>query len=73
MSVEGWKSRMAWAYRDWTRLWNAKLELNAHAVPITYLGGDGKQYVAIVAAGASEIDGADTPDAQALVAFALLR
>jgi len=63
----------AFSSRTGAELWNAKLELNAHAVPITYLGGDGKQYVAIVAAGASEIDGADTPDAQALVAFALLR
>jgi quinoprotein glucose dehydrogenase len=63
----------AFSSRTGAELWAAKLELNAHAVPITYLGGDGKQYVAIVAAGAGEIDGADTPDAQALVAFALPR
>jgi hypothetical protein len=44
---------------------------SAHAVPITYLGADGKQYVAIVAAGASAIDGGESPEAQALVAFAL--
>jgi quinoprotein glucose dehydrogenase len=61
----------AFSSRTGAELWTAKLELNAHAVPITYLGGDGRQYVAIVAAGAGEIDGADTSDAQALVAFAL--
>jgi quinoprotein glucose dehydrogenase len=63
----------AFSSRTGAELWTAKLELNAHAVPITYLGGDGKQYVAIVAAGAGEIDGDGTPDAQALVAFALPR
>jgi len=63
----------AFSSRTGAELWAAKLELNAHAVPITYLGRDGKQYVAIVAAGASEIDGEDMPDAQALVAFALPR
>jgi quinoprotein glucose dehydrogenase len=57
--------------RTGAELWAAKLELSAHAVPITYLGADGKQYVAIVAAGASAIDGSESPDAQALVAFAL--
>ncbi|HUL83742.1 MAG TPA: PQQ-binding-like beta-propeller repeat protein [Gammaproteobacteria bacterium] len=61
----------AFGSRTGLELWAAKLELNAHAVPITYLGRDAKQYVAIVAAGASEIDGEDMPDAQALVAFAL--
>ena len=30
-------------------LWVAKLDRNANADPITYLGKDGKQYVAIVA------------------------
>jgi quinoprotein glucose dehydrogenase len=63
----------AFSSRTGAELWAVKLELNAHAVPITYLGGDGKQYVAIVAAGAGEIDGADAADAQALVAFALPR
>jgi quinoprotein glucose dehydrogenase len=61
----------AFSSRTGAELWAAKLELSAHAVPITYLGAGGKQYVAIVAAGAGAIDGADMPDAQALVAFAL--
>jgi glucose dehydrogenase len=45
--------------------------MSAHAVPVTYLGGDGKQYVAIVAAGAAAIDEREPPDAQALIAYAL--
>jgi glucose dehydrogenase len=45
--------------------------LSAHAVPITYLGSDGKQYVAIVAAGGAAIDDAGAPDAQSLIAYAL--
>ena len=61
----------AFSSRTGAELWAAKLELSAHAVPITYLGADGKQYVAIVAAGASAIDGAESPEGQALVAFAL--
>ena len=32
-------------------LWVTNLEFSAHSVPITYLGKDGKQYVAIVEAG----------------------
>ena len=52
-------------------LWVAPLPMSAHAVPITYMGRNGKQYVAIVAAGASAIDDAVAPDASALVVFAL--
>jgi quinoprotein glucose dehydrogenase len=61
----------AFSSRTGAELWAAKLELSAHAVPITYVGPDGKQYVAIVAAGASAIDDADSPEGQALVSFAL--
>jgi len=32
-----------------TLLWEAQLEGNANANPMTYLGGDGRQYVAVVA------------------------
>ncbi len=45
--------------------------MSAHAVPITYLGRDGRQYVAIVASGAAAIDNPSPPDADALVVFAL--
>ena len=52
-------------------LWVTKLAMSAHAVPITYLGGDGKQYVAVTASGAAAIDNPSPPDADALVVFAL--
>ncbi len=52
-------------------LWAAKLDYSAHAVPITYRGKDGKQYVAIVAAGFSALDDPGPPGADALVVFAL--
>jgi quinoprotein glucose dehydrogenase len=52
-------------------LWVTELPLSAHAVPITYLGADGKQYVAIVAGGGAAIDDPGAPDAQSLIAYAL--
>jgi quinoprotein glucose dehydrogenase len=54
-------------------LWAAKLDYSAHAVPITYRGKDGTQYVAIVAAGFSALDDPGPPGADALVVFALPR
>jgi glucose dehydrogenase len=47
-------------------LWVAKLDHSATAVPITYQGDNGKQYVAIVAAG-----GAARGNGQSLVVYAL--
>jgi quinoprotein glucose dehydrogenase len=46
-------------------LWSTKLEYTASAVPITYQGKNGKQYVAIVAAGGG------SGSNQALLVFAL--
>ena len=57
--------------RTGRELWTWKLPMSAHATPITYLGPDGKQYVAIVAAGAGSIDSPSPDDAQALHVFAL--
>jgi glucose dehydrogenase len=37
-------------------LWAANLDFSAHAVRITYQGKNGKQYLAIVAAGTSAVD-----------------
>jgi quinoprotein glucose dehydrogenase len=34
-------------------IWSRQLDYAAHATPITYLGGDGRQYVTIVATGGS--------------------
>jgi quinoprotein glucose dehydrogenase len=57
--------------RSGRELWSAKLEMSAHAVPITYTGRTGKQYVAVVAAGRSALND-DAPDGtDALVVFAL--
>jgi quinoprotein glucose dehydrogenase len=52
-------------------VWAAKLDMSAHAVPITYQGKNGKQYVAIVAAGLSALDDPAPPGSDALVVFAL--
>jgi quinoprotein glucose dehydrogenase len=61
----------AFESRTGRELWVARLEMNAHAVPITYQGRDGKQYVAVVAAGASALDDPAPPGAEALVVYAL--
>jgi len=50
-------------------LWEHELEANGHASPITYLGKDGKQYVAIMAGGGGGFFGGAVSDT--LVAFAL--
>jgi len=52
-------------------LWVTRLPMSAFAVPITYQGRDGKQYVAVVAAAASSLDDANPDDAQQLIVFAL--
>jgi len=59
--------------RNGTELWSARLDYHAQAVPVTYLGRDGRQYVAVVAAGGdARLDAAGQPlNDQALVAFAL--
>ncbi|HUQ53263.1 MAG TPA: quinoprotein glucose dehydrogenase, partial [Gammaproteobacteria bacterium] len=57
--------------RTGAELWVTELPLSAHAVPITYGGADGRQYVAIVAAGQLAIDDLGAGDAQSLIAYAL--
>jgi glucose dehydrogenase len=57
--------------RTGRELWVTKLPISAHAVPITYMGKDGKQYVAITAAGASALDDPAPPDSEALMVFTL--
>lgn len=49
-------------------LWEAKLEAGGHTSPLTYLGRDGRQYVAIMATGGGLISNGAS---NALVAFAL--
>ena len=50
-------------------LWEAKIEASAHTSPITYLGRDGKQYVAVMASGGGGFLGGGSSNA--LVAYAL--
>ncbi len=50
-------------------LWEQPIEANGHAIPITYLGKDGKQYVAIMAGGGGGFFGA--PPSDSVMAFAL--
>lgn len=57
--------------RTGAELWVTELPLSAHAVPITYAAADGRQYVAIVAAGQHAIDDPGAADAQSLISYAL--
>jgi quinoprotein glucose dehydrogenase len=57
--------------RTGAELWVTELPLSAHAVPITYAATDGRQYVAIVAAGRLAIDDAGAAAADSLIAYAL--
>ena len=50
-------------------LWEQPIDANGHTIPITYLGKDGKQYVAIMASGGGGFFGGTPSDS--LMAFAL--
>jgi glucose dehydrogenase len=50
-------------------LWEAKLEASGHASPVTYMGRDGRQYVALMATGGGGYLGGGLSNS--LVAFAL--
>ena len=50
-------------------LWETKLEANGHSSPVTYLGRDGRQYVALMAAGGGGFFGGKPGNT--LVAYAL--
>lgn len=57
--------------RTGAELWVTELPLSAHAVPITYVAEDGRQYVAIAAAGRLAIDDPGAAGAESLIAYAL--
>jgi len=57
--------------RTGDELWATPLPLPGHAVPVTYRGRNGKQYVAIVAGGSAVADSATAAGRPALIAFAL--
>jgi quinoprotein glucose dehydrogenase len=58
----------AFASKTGKLLWDTELEASAHGVPMTYLGKDGRQYVAVAAGGGSYLA---SPPGTKLVAFAL--
>jgi len=58
--------------RTGKQLWEAKLEYSAIDVPMTYMGKDGKQYVAVVAGdGGAGVTDPPTGNNESLVVFAL--
>jgi len=59
----------AFASKTGKLLWEEKLEASGHSSPITYLGRDGRQYVALMAAGGGAFLGGGLSNS--LVAFAL--
>lgn len=54
--------------RNGKELWSAKLDAPAHAIPSTYTGRDGKQYVVITAGGGGFLR---SPTSDAVIAFRL--
>jgi quinoprotein glucose dehydrogenase len=54
-------------------LWVVKLDYNASAVPITYSGKSGRQYVAVAEGGGVDIGGGDDNNNESLMVFALPR
>jgi len=58
--------------RTGKELWETRLDSNAHAIPITYLGRNGKQYVAISTSnGHAGLSDAGPTGEESLVVFAL--
>ena len=54
--------------RNGKELWSVKLDAPAHAIPSTYMGRDGKQYVVVAAGGGGFLR---TPTSDAVIAFTL--
>ena len=59
----------AFESRGGKMLWEARLEASGHTIPITYMGRDGRQFVALTAGGGGGYFGG--PVSNSLVAFAL--
>lgn len=56
--------------RTGRELWTAELDASGNAIPMTYQGRDGKQYVVIAAGGGGHIGG-NRPTSDSLIAFSL--
>jgi len=54
--------------RNGRELWSEKIDAPAHSIPSTYMGRDGKQYVAVSAAGGGFLA---SPTSDAVIAFRL--
>jgi quinoprotein glucose dehydrogenase len=54
--------------RNGKELWSVKVDAPAHAIPATYMGRDGKQYVVVSAAGGGFLR---DPTSDAVIAFSL--
>ena len=52
-------------------LWVIRLDYSAVSVPMTYLGKDGKQYVAVAEGGGVDVAGGDDDNNESLIVFAL--
>ena len=52
-------------------LWVIRLDYSAVSVPMTYLGKDGKQDVAVAEGGGVDVAGGDDNDNESLIVFAL--
>jgi quinoprotein glucose dehydrogenase len=52
-------------------LWVTKIDADAKAAPMTFLGRDGRQYVVIMAGGGLQLSKTTPASGQNLVAFAL--
>ena len=59
----------AYDARTGRKLWDYELEASAHSTPVSYLGSDGRQYVAVAAGGGTSVGGPVMSDT--VVAFAL--
>ena len=57
--------------RTGKELWVTRLDYSASSVPMTYLGKDGKQYVAVAEGGGIAIGGGDDNNNESLVVFRL--
>lgn len=57
--------------RTGKELWAIRLDYNASSVPMTFLGKNGKQYVAIAEGGGVDVGGGDDNNNESLVVFAL--
>jgi len=57
--------------RTGKELWVTKIDADAKAAPMTFMGRDGRQYIVIMAGGGLQLNRASAPSSRSLIAFAL--